>query len=310
MSLPTDAMAQRFDLPTWSALGSSLFAPRRPSLAATLREANQRGRSILAEAAAAGRPVERAQDRRAVTQAAAAVQELWEALAPSGWLDAPERVFQGNGRPRADRRGGYEDWSSQRSWPFLPEDVVALVADRAAIERSENLLREACARFAAIGMRTPSKIFWSSVPRSYRHAIHGVGRCFSYAAPKFAYDLPEDASAVERLAEIIVAPWNRYVPDELRGFPTAYRLALRAVVEYAQWEKAAARGLQLRATRYYERMWDLDDTAFGLPLSHYKNPFEPLVWILKEGYIVADVTPKEASLFFPRIELDANGKLR
>ncbi len=298
-----DAPWRALGLDSWKDLQGALFRPRRPRWQEAMARAGEFAQDTFARLQRRGHRLGSAASRRDLLALPGEVESLWESLAPVAWVGDPRRRFAGpsGSSPRA---ADQEDWKSLQSFPWRPEDVVALCADVQAVERVELLAMEASARAARLGCARIEGVRWWSVPRSYAHYFDAgpdlMVDCSQMVLDGVGPRPPDLASAMSALHQQ-VKPRGMIVRDRGRVNSIVF-YALRMVEGYLAWQFAALRGDTIRrVTNLFRRGGILNPDAMGSRVEEFQNPFEPLVHALLEGYVIAALDPRGARVLFPRV---------
>ncbi len=287
-----------FGVEAWDDLNDRFFTPPRPGLEDAYVRATELGRDALREAKRDGLRLGTQTQRSAFLRRPEEVQRLWEALAPAAWVGDSERGF-------CSVWPGSDSPTDRSTYPDLPEDVVALVADPAGVLRCESLARESVARARAVGWSaTAGPPVWWSVPRDHRRnlLLHRGQPWYDSKIFRFLFrKVPRLTDRAIREARTRFEPeWARSRRGRFEFLHAALMFGRMAVEGYAAWDTAArsGRGIGLDPNDASARSAEVS----GRPVRDFKNPFEPFVQALLIGYVIADSDAAATHLLFPRLE--------
>lgn len=301
-----------FGARSWVEVAANVFRPPRPDLDGVAAKAADVGAELVREEERRLRRKLRATERRRLLQRPEEVQRLWEALALEAWFADDGLVFRGPAIVPTRQHRGFESWERERSYPFRPEDVVALVGDREGVEAVRQLLAEASARLAALGYPRFKSVAWYSVSPSYRFHV-AFGRWLVTFLAGCAPPLPEAMEGVEGSARLIELAYDRVEAEANVGyrplglFEQPLVEAKEAILMHEWWQMASASGALITANQTHGPV--TSPRAVGRPLAEFKSPYEPLVHVLLRGYVVGDIDTAQARVMFPRLRYE-DGALR
>jgi hypothetical protein len=159
--------------------------------------------------------------------------------------------------------------------PATRDDALSLASAPDGMRRAEALVREAFARAAVFGAAACPPIFWRAMPLEVCARTSPVRTGFG---------------ALEN-----------YVREALRGEWSTHRRRGQAAFAFSRYEDPPPR-LKFAAEDYGESLtFDaLRERAFvaasGLAFAGIDNPFEPLLRVARDGFLVQEVSPARVVL--------------